>query len=966
VVVLLVAAVFFFQYAVEQGWIGEAVRVMMVGAFGLLLIACGEWAFRKAMRIFSAAVTGGGIALLYAAAYAASPNFYGLIPTSVAFAVMCAVTAIGVGLSLRSGMLATAILAQIGAFLTPILLNTETAQQTALLMIYLAVTAAGFLVVAYKNRWQILAPLSLAWTILVLWIWLEVLYAGWYADMMDLSWFLLMPFVAYAALGTRAARATNVLGMVLAAVPAALMAMVFSEAAETLPALYGNLLALNVAILAVCWWRNWPWVRLVVLVWTLYFFPVGRDLTYKGIVPVSPEWTALATWGCVFFGVFVADIVIRFRSALTPKLDAGLLIAAGSGLLLWLLDDSGLLEVASMASVPALIAVTLWVCLLRRWRWPRIAALVWWVYALTHTYFRYVYPDYAVSAMWTWIVIGMFVADAVIRALPRVALAKTTPDSILVTVAGGWLILWITVADTSFSAGAALGHVLALDIVLLALCWWRRWQWPRAAALVWTAWGLMMAVGNELPDSADTVARPWFFATWAWVLFGLLTVDVLIRLRRELTKWLRKYNATLATIATTWMAFVTWGLLGDVLSDWGMAAYTACLSAAAIAGAIALRKLTDRRILSYAYLGQGLVLAAFVAPMALDEISVTVAWSAQAAVAMLLASRLREKMLLVKSVGMLVLAGLHFLSIDLAADSAADVLVTLAGVEINTAMLSATALAAGGIVSAGILRAGAAVWDMTVEKALSLVIVCSAGAVWAWQTHVQLPPITATWWWLIGPAGAAVVALVRRRNAYAVLATLALGAVMAKFVLHDCIYLHADQGVDFARQIVVNWQSALGLLIAVGALVWSRTLARHRDIWPGPAAFGVLIVLLAALVVVWTGSFEIDRAFAIWQAGSDADLGQAMQMAYSVWWGICAISLLVAGLLTGHTASRYMALVLLAVTLGKVLLVDMADVETVWRILSFLATGSVLVGSSLAYQRYFGRTTGPQQTVDRE
>ncbi|HDZ21195.1 hypothetical protein LCGC14_0276340 [marine sediment metagenome] len=968
VVVLLVAAVFFFQYAVDQGWIGEAVRVLMVGGFGLLLIAAGEWAFRKAMKIFSAAITGGGVALLYAAAYTASPNFYDLIPTPVAFGLMCAVTAIGVGLSLRSGMLATAILAQIGAYLTPILLSTGTNQQVAL-MIYLAVAAIGFLVVAYMNRWQVLAPLSLLGTVIVFVGWYHAFYvADVFAQTVFFGWLLLAPFVVYAVAATRADRAVDELGMGLTAIAGALLAWLLAATAQTAPALYGNLLALNVLILGICWWRNWSRVRPVVLVWTILCFAKWLAMVGQDYAGVETSWSPLATWGWVLFAIFVADVVIRFRRALTPKLDARILIAAGSGLL-WVVGDVGLTNPAMLASLASLNVIVLGVCLLRRWTWPRVSVLVWSVLCFLHVsigswLFNGLSGDQsAFYAMWGWVVFGLFVADAIIRALPRVAMATKRPDSFLVTAAAGLLVLW-TAGALEFTDSAAFGHVLAINGILLAMGWRMRWDWPRAAALAWTAVCFLGLAADQLLDTIPVSPRPWLFATWAWVLFGLFTADVLARLRWELSAALRKYNATLATLATAAMFAATWRLLDNVLPDWGVAVYTAGLSAAAIIAAIALRKLTDRSVLSYAYLGQGLVLAAFVAPMALDEISVTVAWSAQAAVAMLLARRLKERMLLVKSTVMLMLAWLHFLAIDLQAEAVGEVLVTLAGVGINTAMLSAAALAAGAVLSAGILRAGAAIWDEAIEKALALVIVCAAVAVWASQTSTQLPAITATWWWLIVPAGAGAVAVAQRRNTYALLATLALVVVMGRFFLHNTLYLRLADGPDVARQIVLNWQSALGLVLAVGALIWSRCLARRRNIWPQPAAFATVLALLAAILVVWTGSFEIDRTFAIWQARSAQAVDQARNMAYSVWWAACAIALLVTGLLVRHTPSRYLALALLAITLGKVLLVDMADVETVWRILSFLATGLVLIGSSLAYQRYFGRTTKPEQTGD--
>ena len=125
------------------------------------------------MRIFAGGATGGGIGILYLAIFAAGPKFYNLIPTEATFAAMCAVTAVAIAASLRSGMLATGILAQIGGYLTPVVLSTGRDEQVVL-MIYLLAMAVAFLAVAWAKRWPALTLVSLAGTLM--------LFGGWYAQ----------------------------------------------------------------------------------------------------------------------------------------------------------------------------------------------------------------------------------------------------------------------------------------------------------------------------------------------------------------------------------------------------------------------------------------------------------------------------------------------------------------------------------------------------------------------------------------------------------------------------------------------------------------------------------------------------------------------------------------------------------------------------------------------------------------
>ncbi|MEE8386409.1 MAG: DUF2339 domain-containing protein, partial [Dehalococcoidia bacterium] len=223
VAVLLLGGAFFFKYAYDRGWIDPVSRCMMGAAWGLVMIGLGEWALRRKMRLFSAALFGAGVVWLYKTAYVASPNgvyaqhhLLGMQhPTEIAFVLMCVITAIGMALSMRSGMLTTAVIALVGAIATPVLLTTGVDRQV-LLMSYLLVVNAGFLTVALMTRWQALAPIALAGTIF--------LFAGWafthykeagkpLASTTAFAWGLLAIFWAYVAVGVFRRRAHESLGL---------------------------------------------------------------------------------------------------------------------------------------------------------------------------------------------------------------------------------------------------------------------------------------------------------------------------------------------------------------------------------------------------------------------------------------------------------------------------------------------------------------------------------------------------------------------------------------------------------------------------------------------------------------------------------------------------------------------------------------------------------------------------------
>ena len=332
VIVLILAAVFFFQYAVNKGWVNETIRVLIVAFAGILLLAAGEWAYRRAMRMFAGGVTAGGIALLYASAYAASPKFYNLLGTPTSFALMCVVTVLGVVLSLRSRMVTTAVLVQVGAYLTPFLLSTGRDEQV-ILMIYLLVIGSGFLFIAAAKRWSALAPIALAGTL--------ILFVGWFVQFytppaalrtVAFAWAFMALFAVYAGLSTAAGREHPFTGIALLAVaaPAMVIMHLFQHNDLSCTSILVHWFVLDAMVLSLCSRRAWHWLRLGVFVWTLPGILILWHITPFVMTPWF--W---CTWAWLFFGLFLMNIITCtwWPAARTiERLDAALGAAATSAM----------------------------------------------------------------------------------------------------------------------------------------------------------------------------------------------------------------------------------------------------------------------------------------------------------------------------------------------------------------------------------------------------------------------------------------------------------------------------------------------------------------------------------------------------------------------------------------------------------------------------------------------------------
>jgi hypothetical protein len=75
------------------------------------------------------------------------------------------------------------------------------------------------------------------------------------------------------------------------------------------------------------------------------------------------------------------------------------------------------------------------------------------------------------------------------------------------------------------------------------------------------------------------------------------------------------------------------------------------------------------------------------------------------------------------------------------------------------------------------------------------------------------------------------------------------------------------------------------------------------------------------------------------------------QLALSAFWGVVGVTLLLTGLARAQRPLRLAGLALLSLAIGKVFLFDLAKLDSLARVGSFVALGVLLLGAAYAYQR---------------
>ena len=137
-----------------------------------------------------------------------------------------------------------------------------------------------------------------------------------------------------------------------------------------------------------------------------------------------------------------------------------------------------------------------------------------------------------------------------------------------------------------------------------------------------------------------------------------------------------------------------------------------------------------------------------------------------------------------------------------------------------------------------------------------------------------------------------------------------------------------------------------GLLVVAGictAAIMERRLNQGNT---GSRRWSEIAAGIATVLVFVTSSLEVEKLAA------DLSTAQSgVRAAVSIWWGLFAIGLLVLGFVRDNALLRYAGLSLLALAAAKAVIYDLASVSALWRAMSFLTLGLLMMGVGGGYAR---------------
>ncbi len=170
----------------------------------------------------------------------------------------------------------------------------------------------------------------------------------------------------------------------------------------------------------------------------------------------------------------------------------------------------------------------------------------------------------------------------------------------------------------------------------------------------------------------------------------------------------------------------------------------------------------------------------------------------------------------------------------------------------------------------------------------------------------------------------------------------------------DILSYHPASGV-----ILLNWYLPVYALAAASCHAGARFL--RKAVPPCCADLSKLLDTLGAILLFVLVNLEIADAYTAPGADTLAfhfGTSLACDLTYSIAWGIFALCLLLFGLCKKVRPARLCGLILLAATMLKVFLYDLAALEQLYRVGALVGLALIALAASFLYQKYNARHSG--------
>ncbi len=590
------------------------------------------------------------------------------------------------------------------------------------------------------------------------------------------------------------------------------------------------------------------------------------------------------------------------------------------------------------------------VAIFKRWRALDVLTFVgtWLFFAgWFHTFYR----DTALvpTTLWAALFFVIFLAAPFITQLR--AKLELSMESVAMIVANAAVAFAVAYFMLSRDArDVVFLYVAFIDLIVLGIAIFKRWRALDVMAFAGT-WAIFASWYFRFYLDAAIVGT----SIWVAVFFIIfLVISFVNQLRTKSPSPIESIcmvlsDAVIAFIFAYLMlkgeyrflqAFVALGLAG-------------CYVAMAV---LVRRRIPEDPVTLFGFVGIAVAFLTLAVPLQLKLHGITLAWAVEGPVLLYLGYIYNYRPVRIAGAAVLVLAGLKMLAtvLEPGAESTtaflnprfasamsvplfAAIYSTVHHIRRNQATELDESLMRGGIIFAGFL----AMIVMSVEIDNWIELVARDQRISYWYLSFSATVII----WSLGAAGFLAGSLRGGISAlfYAGVASLAI----AVFALIGS-YSHM-KGEGYL--LFINVRFIVGLLLAAVILLCARIANGFGGLFPEDKRFMAvpMFVCLGIFPLFLLSVEAYNYCFA--KIAPPVQAEQTGQMALSIVWGLYAVASLAVGFIYRSRHLRIAALALLGITALKVLVVDMAQVQQIYRIVSFVVLGLSMIAVSYLYHR---------------
>lgn len=511
----------------------------------------------------------------------------------------------------------------------------------------------------------------------------------------------------------------------------------------------------------------------------------------------------------------------------------------------------------------------------------------------------------------------------------------------------GGMLTPVLVSTGQNARDALFTYILLLDLGVLAVAFFRGWRLLDTLALAGTI--IMYAGWHEKFYTLEVLVPALVWLGGFYLLFLVLPFAYHLVRRQNVT--LERFIMALAN--AVFAAGYAWAMLHrDYLFSMGFV-MLGMAGAYLVLGALLRRRLPNDARALFGLIAMTVTFLTLAVPMQLRAHGILLAWVAEAPVLAFLAYRFRYRpvrvfaaLVLLVAVGRLFFSEAHW-----------PLHTGLFVPFFNAQLLSALTVPAGAALYAWIHQRcpkDATPLDRALQTAAALVagllsLIILHAEVYGWVNNDYGPYLAASAVVALWALGAGVFLWAGTRTPRVVSWVWGVG-VLALAVAAVLGVIDYSDTTDPHHVLLLNARFLAGLLAAGGGFAYARVLGRGAALQSPRHVAGLVLLTAGTLGLLVLLSTEV-YAYCMDTIADRVTAGRAAQMSISLVWSLYAATLLAGGFWRRWRPLRLGGLALFGLAAIKLVLLDLTYLKDVYRVVSFLVLGLLMLAVSYFYHR---------------